>query len=59
MNHDCNETEPLLSGYLDGELTQGDRQRVELILEDCAECARVFDEMKNSASMWAASPTRP
>ena len=45
MNHDCNETEPLLSGYLDGELTQGDRQRVELILEDCAECARVFDEM--------------
>ena len=46
MNHDCNETEPLLSGYLDGELTQGDRQRVELILEDCAECARVFDEMK-------------
>ena len=46
MNHDCNEIEPLLSGYLDGELTQGDRQRVELILEDCAECVRVFKEMK-------------
>ncbi len=46
MKHDCNETEPLLSAHLDGELTQGDRQRVELILEDCAECARAFDEMK-------------
>ena len=47
MKHDCNETELLLSGYLDGELTQGDRQRVELILEDCPECVRAFDEMKN------------
>lgn len=46
MKHDCHETEPLLSAHLDGELTQGDRQRVELILEDCAECARAFDEMK-------------
>ena len=46
MNHDCNEIEPLLSGYLDGELTQGDRQRVELILEDCAKCVRAFKEMK-------------
>ncbi len=34
MKHDCHETEPLISGYLDGELTQSDRQRVELILED-------------------------
>ncbi len=46
MKHDCTETEPLLSAHLDGELTQADRQRVELILEDCAECARAFDEMK-------------
>ncbi len=47
MKHNCTETEPLLSAHLDGELTQADRQRVELILEDCAECARAFDEMKN------------
>jgi predicted anti-sigma-YlaC factor YlaD len=30
--------EELLSGYLDGVLTQGDRQRVALHLEGCAHC---------------------
>ena len=39
MKHDCQETEPLISGYLDGELTQSDRQRVDLILEDCEQCS--------------------
>jgi len=34
-----------LSGYLDGELTQQQRQRVELHLADCAECARLRDEL--------------
>ena len=34
MNHKCEDTETLLSGYIDGELTQGDRQRVEVIMED-------------------------
>ena len=29
---------PLLSGYLDGELTQQQRQRVEVHCESCAEC---------------------
>ena len=46
MKHDCRETEPLISGYLDGELTQSDRQRVDLILEDCEQCSLVFAEMK-------------
>ena len=46
MNHNCEDTEALLSGYLDGELTQGDRQRVEIILEDCRDCAQTFEEMK-------------
>ena len=46
MKHNCNDTEPLLSGYLDRELTQSDRQRVELILEDCEECERAFKEIK-------------
>ena len=46
MNHNCEDTEALLSGYLDGELTQGDRQRIEVIMEDCQDCAKTFEEMK-------------
>ena len=46
MNHNCEDTEALLSGYLDGELTQGDRQRVEVIMEDCQNCAKTFEQMK-------------
>ena len=46
MKHDCQETEPLISGYLDRELTQSDRQRVDLILEDCRQCTEVHQEMK-------------
>ena len=46
MKHDCQETEPLISGYLDRELTQSDRQRMDLILEDCEQCSLSFSEMK-------------
>ena len=46
MNHNCEDTEALLSGYLDGELTQGDRQRVEVIMEDCQDCAQTLEDMK-------------
>lgn len=35
----------LLSGYLDGALTQGDEQRVRLHLEDCSECRAEVDEL--------------
>jgi hypothetical protein len=34
-----------LSGYLDGELTQQQRQRVRLHLEECAECAHLLEEL--------------
>lgn len=37
--------EELLSGYLDGALTQGDEQRVRLHLEDCSECRARVEEM--------------
>ena len=37
--------EALISGYLDGELTQGDSQRVRLHLDDCVECRRIADDM--------------
>ena len=38
--------EALISGYLDGELTQRDDQRVRLHLEDCADCRNVADGMR-------------
>jgi anti-sigma factor RsiW len=37
--------ETLLSGYLDGELTQGDAQRVRLHLEECPDCRNATDEL--------------
>ena len=37
--------ETLLSGYLDGELTQAREQRVRVHLEDCQHCRQVFDDM--------------
>ena len=37
--------EALISAYLDGELTQGDSQRVRLHLDDCAACRRIADDM--------------
>ena len=41
--HELNEA--LLSGYLDGALTQGDEPRVRLHVEDCAECRSALDEL--------------
>lgn len=35
-----------ISGYLDGELTQGQAQKVRLHLEDCDECRLVADELR-------------
>ena len=43
-DHDFDEA--LISGYLDGELTQGDEQRVRLHLEGCASCRRIADELQ-------------
>lgn len=35
----------LLSGYIDGELTQQDRQRVEIHCESCMQCSQLRDEL--------------
>ncbi len=35
----------LVSGYLDGELTQGDAQRVRLHLDECDDCQRIADDL--------------
>lgn len=37
--------EELISGYLDGELPQGQEQRVRLHLEDCPECRAMTEEL--------------
>ncbi len=42
---DCKEIEVYLSGYLDGELTQQEAQRVELHLETCSVCRQVLTEL--------------
>jgi len=42
---DCQQIDEMLSGYLDGELTQGDRQRVELHLESCSKCNELYKEL--------------
>ncbi len=38
--------EALISGYVDGELTQRDDQRVRLHLEDCVQCRNIAGEMR-------------
>ena len=50
MNETCGRTfdEALLTGYLDGVLTQADDQRVRLHLEECGECRRLIDEMRET-----------
>lgn len=42
---ECHEFEEFLSGYLDGEMTQQNRQRVELHLDECPKCRKTFEEM--------------
>ena len=47
--------EALISGYLDGELTQRDDQRVRLHLEDCADCRNIANEMRKLKEATMAS----
>ncbi len=50
MNETCGRAfdEALLTGYLDGVLTQADDQRVQLHLEECTVCRRLIDEMRET-----------
>jgi anti-sigma factor RsiW len=41
----CHDYEELLSGYLDGELTQQGRQEVELHVDGCSSCRHALDEL--------------
>jgi anti-sigma factor RsiW len=45
-NHIDQHVGELLSGYIDGELTQQERQRVDVHCESCAECGQLRDELR-------------
>ena len=46
----CEEIEVALSGYLDRELTQQIRQRVEIHLRNCQRCQQVLEEIQRVQS---------
>ena len=52
----CEHIEALLSGYLDGELTQQDRQRVDVHLDDCASCRQAFEQLQRIQSGLGSMP---
>lgn len=45
MSEECDRIGSLLSGLLDDELTQQDRQRIELHLDGCSACKTTLDEL--------------
>lgn len=50
MSNNCGRTfdEELLTGHLDGVLTQADEQRVRLHLESCADCRGLSDQLRDA-----------
>lgn len=45
-----------LSGYVDGELTQGDSQRVRLHLEDCPRCRQLVGDLQSIRAAAISTP---
>ena len=45
--NDCQHIEVLISGYLDGELTQQESQKVALHLTQCEECLATYQGLKD------------
>jgi len=44
----CEEIEIYLSGYLDGELTQQERQPVEIHIRSCEPCKQLLEELREA-----------
>jgi hypothetical protein len=57
MSDRCGRTfdEALLSGYVDGELTQSDEQRVRVHVEDCADCRAQVEQMSQLKEVTVSS----
>ena len=54
-NHNELHVGELLSGYIDGELTQQDRQRVRMHCEDCEQCRQELEALQSMRDRIAAS----
>lgn len=58
----CEDLDILLSGYIDNELTQQDRQRVEVHLADCTRCRKTIQELeevrRRAGGLHIPEPTR-
>ena len=50
------EIERMISAYLDGELTQGESQRVSLLIEDHPDYRQAFEEMRQLQRLTGAIP---
>lgn len=50
------EVERLISAYLDGELTQGESQRVSLLIDDHPDYRQAYDEMRQLQRLTGAIP---
>ena len=46
IQNDAGHVGELMSGYIDGELTQQDRQRVEVHCDTCSQCSTTLQELK-------------
>ena len=44
----CEDIEVSISGYLDGELTQQESQRIEIHLQNCPECSKTFENLEKA-----------
>jgi predicted anti-sigma-YlaC factor YlaD len=42
----CTNIEPMISGFLDNELTQQEQQRVQIHLDSCESCAQEFKQLQ-------------
>jgi len=54
-NRDCEKVLELLSAYIDGELSESDAEFVRAHLEICPDCKKVYDELKETENIFAAS----
>ncbi|NVJ51565.1 MAG: zf-HC2 domain-containing protein [Gammaproteobacteria bacterium] len=54
MQHNCEQVETLISGYIDDELTQQQSQQVFIHIESCAKCQALYQELKQIQSGLAA-----
>ena len=46
MNEACEEIQPLLSGYVDGELSHDEQARAEAHLAGCARCTKELEDLR-------------